>query len=176
MLTLLASHSLASARSNERKEDDTLPPFPELLTDEQRELKASYYNPGTFNVIATPEIFRLLPEYRRKRPGSASLDRQRFSPVEQSQSIGPDTIILEKFEEFPEYRGQLGHMYSSAASTPSSISSSGQSAFLTDRERKDAYLLEHYRNVLARQICWLSEQKAGRDFFETYSEGYYPVS
>ncbi|KAF7878849.1 hypothetical protein EAF04_000052 [Stromatinia cepivora] len=161
------SYSLASAQSNKKTEDDTLPPFAELLTDKQREQKASYHQPGTFNVIANPETFQRLPEYRSRGLSSTSLDAQGPSTVDRYESIGQDYMILAKCEGIHE------DTHSRTASSQSAISTSGQSDLL-DRDRY-AHLLEHYRNVLAKQLCWLTDKRPGPDVFETYAMNYYPL-
>ncbi|KAJ8069658.1 hypothetical protein OCU04_000090 [Sclerotinia nivalis] len=188
--------SLASAQSNQGTGVDTLPPFAELLTDKQREQKASYHQPGTFNVIANPETFQRLPEYRSRGLSLTSLDAQGPSTVDQYHSIGQDYIILAKFEEFP-YSHSHEDTHSRTASPPraifpsppraifpsppsaifpsppSAIIPSGQFVFL-DGDRY-AHLLEHYRNVLAKQLCWLTDKRPGPDVFETYAMNYFPL-
>ncbi|KAI9650276.1 hypothetical protein NHQ30_000289 [Ciborinia camelliae] len=175
-LTFSAPYALASAQRNQRNEDVISLPFAELVSDEQREQKASYHKPGKFNVISNPKSFRLLPQYRRRDLVSENCDAQGSSSVEQCQSIGPDNIILHKFEEFSDNQGHSDHTHSRTVSSQSAISTSGQSASLMNRERNDAHLVEHYRNVLAKQISWLADQQPGPDIFESYAEGYLPVS
>lgn len=175
-LTSSASLSPTSTQSNQQGEDDTLPPFVELETDEQREKKASYHKPGTYNVIANPSSFHPLPEYQIRGSNSTNLDTKRPSPFEQYPSIGPDNIILPKFEEFSENHGLPCHpRHSRTTSLQSAVSTSGRSTSSTEREARDAHLLEHYRNVLAQHICWLTDKEPGPDLFERYAENYLPV-
>ena len=42
---------------------DDLPPFATLTTDEERERKAEFTSPGTYNVVVNPDSFQTLPEY-----------------------------------------------------------------------------------------------------------------
>ena len=42
---------------------DDLPPFATLTTDEERERKAEWTSPGTYNVVVNPDSFQHLPEY-----------------------------------------------------------------------------------------------------------------
>ncbi|KAB8302001.1 hypothetical protein EYC80_005454 [Monilinia laxa] len=174
-----SSFSPTSAESNQQGEDDTLPPFVELETDEQREKKASYHKPGTYNVIANPSSFHPLPEYQIRGLNSTNLDTNRPSPFKQHSSIGPDNIILPKFEEFSEKNGRSGHQtHSRTISLQSAVSTSGRSTSSMEKvasDARDAHLLEHYRNVLAQQICWLTDKEPGPDLFERYAENYLPL-
>lgn len=176
-LNFLANAPLTSAESNQRMEDDKLPPFVELETDEQREQKASFHKPGTFTVIANQQSFERLSEYQLGGISSTKSDPKRSSSVEQSQPLGPDNFVLHRFEEHSyNYNTQSDHSHSRTVSSRSDTSSHGDSAYLTPREMGDALLLEHYRNVLAQQICWLTDHGPGPDIFEKCAKTYLPVS
>lgn len=91
-------------------EDDSLPPFSFLTNDEDREKKAEYRAPGTYNVVVNPSSFTVLKEYRETSHDSipnAGLvtkslpQRQRSIPRETSREDlqdDPNVVILAKFE------------------------------------------------------------------------------
>ena len=94
-------------------EDDFLPPFSVLTNDEDREKKAEYRAPGTYNIIVNPSSFTELEEYRESADEAASVnpvpegaDQQQQSPssipCRSSSKIpldDPDVVILAKFED-----------------------------------------------------------------------------
>ncbi|KAF7929364.1 uncharacterized protein EAE98_005282 [Botrytis deweyae] len=164
------SASTTPPQSNQPKEHDKLPPYNELSSDEQREKKASYYRPGMYTLAVIPESFDGLLEYETKssRPRSFGTNRHRF------QSTRPDVVILERFVGYPGSRSQSENPLSRKASLEKVSSPSELPITLVDRET-DSYLLDHYRNVLANQICWLAEQASGPDIFERYSADYPPL-
>lgn len=53
-----------------RAQEDILPPFSTLTTDDERERKAESRDPGTFVVVANLTSFADLPEYRDESLGS----------------------------------------------------------------------------------------------------------
>ncbi|TGO79695.1 hypothetical protein BELL_0025g00080 [Botrytis elliptica] len=171
LLTSSASASTTPPQSHQPKEHDKLPPYNELSSDEQREKKASYCRPGMYTLAVIPESFDGLLEYETKssRPRSFGTNRHRF------QSTRPDVVILERFVGYPGSRSQSENPLSRKASLEKVSSPSELPITLVDRET-DSYLLDHYRNVLANQICWLAEQASGPDIFERYSADYPPVA
>ena len=104
---------------------DTLPPFNILANDEERERKAQYHPPGTFNVVANPTSFINFTEYKEAFPDDpyppvvstyggppanqadfASHRVRQGSPLhsynsyESSEDVGdPDIVILKVFED-----------------------------------------------------------------------------
>lgn len=95
---------------------DFLPPFSQLTNDDEREKKAEFRPPGSYNVIVTPDSFAGLDEYRAsnedtKSPASAGHRRTRSqltcppSPDnERSQSNNipmrdPQMVVLRVFED-----------------------------------------------------------------------------
>ncbi|KAM3086857.1 hypothetical protein ACMFMF_000793 [Clarireedia jacksonii] len=164
--------------------EDNLPPFAHLINDEQRELKAALHKPGKFTVIANHNTFSSLPEYRSQH----GVAEKSISDPDDFEIT--DSVILEKLEE-------KGEDYeSSIASNPcipnqsSSISQSSRASRLlsetesghctarpeaiTLQHPEDAQLLGHYRKILARQICPLSDWVGGQDLFERYAQDYPP--
>jgi len=94
--------------------DDLLLPFALLTNDEDRERKAEYRAPGTYNVIATLESFANLKEYRgdknmvvRNRVETLDdilADQQRANSLKSRKSSAdmsedPDILILNEFED-----------------------------------------------------------------------------
>ncbi|KAM3089380.1 hypothetical protein ACMFMG_000982 [Clarireedia jacksonii] len=165
--------------------EDNLPPFAHLINDEQRELKAALHKPGKFTVIANHNTFSSLPEYRSQH----GVAEKSISDPDDFEIT--DSVILEKLEE-------KGEDYeSSIASNPcipnqsSSISQSSRASRLlsetesghctarpeaiTLQHPEDAQLLGHYRKILARQICPLSDWVGGQDLFERYAQDYPPL-
>ena len=92
---------------------DSLPPFSALTNDEDRERKAEYQPPGTYNVVVNPASFADLDEYRNSDDeASPSPKRRRLimtsdhsSPIreqyrESSAEIAdPGIVILKRFED-----------------------------------------------------------------------------
>ncbi|KAF5878013.1 uncharacterized protein Bfra_000179 [Botrytis fragariae] len=185
------SASITPPPSNRPKEHDTLPPYRELSTDEEREKKASYDRPGVYTLAVIPESFHGLPEYQTQSSRLTSFGTNRKPSAHRFQSTRPDVVILERFVGYPGSRGQSENPLSRKASlekvlSPNEVPSRKASlekvlppgelpTTLEDKEA-DSYLLDHYRNVLANQICWLGEQAPGPDIFERYSADYSPVS
>ncbi|TEY73369.1 hypothetical protein BOTCAL_0079g00270 [Botryotinia calthae] len=168
------SASVTPPESNQPKEQDTLPPFHELSNEVLREKKASYYKPGIFGSILIPEFYEALPEYLTSSSSPKIFGTNRHPSAQQDHSTFPSYVILTKFEDYSDNHNQSEHPDSRKDSFASALSPSELSTTFVDRE-KDSYLLEHYRNVLARQICWLAEQVSGPDIFERYSTNYPPL-
>ncbi|TGO21251.1 hypothetical protein BPAE_0231g00110 [Botrytis paeoniae] len=173
LLTSSASASITPPQSNQPKEHDTLPPYNELSSDEQREKKASYDRPGIYTLAVIPESFHGLPEYQTRSSRLTSFDTNRNPSAHRFQSTRPDVVILERFVGYSGSRSQSENPPSRKASLEKVLSPSELPITLVDRE-SDSYLLDHYRNVLANQICWLAEQVSGPDIFERYSADYSP--
>lgn len=94
--------------------DDLLLPFALLTNDEDRERKAEYRAPGTYNVIATLESFANLKEYKgdqnmvvKNRVATLDdilADQQRANSHGSRKSSAdmsedPDILILDEFED-----------------------------------------------------------------------------
>lgn len=131
-------------------EVDSLPPFSFLTNDEDREKKAEYRAPGTYNVVVNPSSFTVLNEYRQsshdaipnatleakslprrqRRTGSLPRQTSREDPADD-----PNVVILAKFE------GEAASMpissirhVRSTTSTTSSPSLSSSATFMPDVE------------------------------------------
>ncbi|KAL9013811.1 MAG: hypothetical protein Q9173_001524 [Seirophora scorigena] len=92
---------------------DFLPPFSTLTSDEDRERKAEFRRPGSYNVIVTPSSLAQLDEYKanhedEKTPGTAGCKPSRnlstavSGPELEANVItlkDPDTIMLRVFED-----------------------------------------------------------------------------
>lgn len=66
---LATTHRWSLADSLRVRDDDVLPPFATLTTDEDRQKKAAYRPPGTYFIVATPSSFAELDEYRQPPAG-----------------------------------------------------------------------------------------------------------
>jgi hypothetical protein len=90
-----------------------LPPFSQLLTDDDREKKAERSSPGTYHVLVNPDSFAHLPEYSddsdAKRERSLPVRRPSIAPSLAS-SLGqgsegipfpsdPNIVLLPRFED-----------------------------------------------------------------------------
>ena len=96
-------------------EEDMLPPFSMLTSDEDRERKAEYKVPGTYHIIANPDSFSNLEEYEDSHdyestseagshttsgpPRSSRYGSSPKSEVRKDVFEGPNTVILGNFEE-----------------------------------------------------------------------------
>jgi hypothetical protein len=102
----LAAHSPAATETSQGYFADDLPPFAQLLTDDERERKAELSSPGTYQVVVNPESFAHLPEY------SDDSDRQKLSPMRRpsiatslasslgrDEPVDPNTVVLPRFED-----------------------------------------------------------------------------
>lgn len=119
VLTMLIRGNLAFSVVEEipiqDADEDHLPPFSSLTNDEDREKKAEFRAPGTYNIIVNPSSFVDLEEYREsndysnRAPGwkNSSLDQQNYprnktgiSSLHSNKTFqeDPNVVILEKFE------------------------------------------------------------------------------
>lgn len=123
-------------------EQDSLPPFSFLTNDEDREKKAEYRAPGTYNVVVNPSSFTVLREYRESSPDltsntslvakSSPQRRRRTSSIPRQTSRGdlpddPNVVILAKFEGeavgMPIFSNRHVRSTTSTTSSPSLSSS-----------------------------------------------------
>ena len=130
--------------------DDLLLPFALLTNDEDRERKAEYRVPGTYNVVATLESFANLKEYRgdknmvvRNRGTTLDdilADQQRANSLGSRKSSAdhssdPDILILDEFEDNTRRTpasGSLSAQSRTHRTTPSPVISSGAVTQLTE--------------------------------------------
>lgn len=142
---------------------DDLPPFASLLTDEERERKAGASNPGTYNVVVSPESFQHLPEYSDAfsstresisplRRGSIASSVGRDSPIEALPLAGdPNVVILPRFED-------LSRRSTRELRSPTSPISIGRPMFKREQggrspiNASDKQLLQHFRDVVWKRL------------------------
>lgn len=174
-------------------EDDLLPPFSSLTNDEDREKKAEYRAPGTYNIIANPSSFTGLEEYRTflddAKPLKEEPQGQRSMDGVQSWSSGggafsedPDVVILSRFQDdvgglsyinthYSRFVGSLTPTLSdySTISTPHAETSSARSEAPTilqvlRRDRVDSRLISHYNNFMRRSFAQVQRDSLGTLF------------
>ncbi|KAI9674507.1 MAG: hypothetical protein M1817_001845 [Caeruleum heppii] len=160
--------------SRSRSGDDVLPPFSDLRTDEDRERKAESRQAGTFHVVAVPDSFSALPEYRdedeRSDADGGSEDDEEDEAIQAPDPMDPDVVILRRFEDVGR-RPSTQASGRSLAASPAPLSA-GLSQNLvrltvsprgTDNEPSDqaieaedpnSALLKYYREVLSPQLVW----------------------
>ena len=140
--------------------DDLLLPFALLTNDEDREKKAEYRAPGTYNVVATLESFANLKEYRGDnnmvvKNRSATLDdiladQQRANSLGSRKSSAdistdPDVLFLDEFEDNTRRipaSGSLSVQSRTHGTTPSPVVSSGSISYRTDSPNRNTQLTD----------------------------------
>ncbi|RMZ81948.1 hypothetical protein DV737_g2240, partial [Chaetothyriales sp. CBS 132003] len=151
--------------SSESAHVDDLPPFAQLLTDEDRERKAERSSPGTYHVVVNPDSFLHLPEYNGEN------DAKRQSPLRRgsvatsqtsSQSAmdailgtsDPNTVVLSRFEDVP--RRGAGRDPKSPLSSQSRIKTEETEDVLMDGENErtlqDEKYIRQFRRVVWKQL------------------------
>lgn len=116
-------------------DQDQLPPFSMLKSDEDRERKAEHQMPGTYHIVANPSSFAGLEEYQNSRNGSKlhSKSRTTRSPRYRSSSANepssatgqdvyedPETLILGTFEDNARKLATLGLLTTNLSKSPTS--------------------------------------------------------
>ena len=130
------SNSSSSLRSTYEyhPDEDQLPPFSMLKSDEDRERKAEHKIPGTYHIVANPASFECLEEYRDSQHSSQcnSLSRPSRSPRGLSSSANnpsssnvdvyedPETLILGTFEDNVRKMPTLGLLTTHLSKSPTS--------------------------------------------------------
>ena len=126
------------------QQEDSLPPFAWLKSDEDRERKAEFRKAGTFHVIVNPESFEHCEDYRETRDSSVSTvskgtgssdggddwdpDQSQHSDAQPRScdihySDDPDIVILKIFEDDTRKLLSPGGVASKRQpSTPSTLS------------------------------------------------------
>ncbi|RMZ92691.1 hypothetical protein DV736_g66, partial [Chaetothyriales sp. CBS 134916] len=151
--------------SSESVQVDDLPPFAQLLTDEDRERKAERSSPGTYHVVVNPDSFLHLPEY------NGDNDTKRQSPLRRgsvaasqtsSQSAmdgvlghsDPNTVVLSRFEDVP--RRGAGRDPKSPLTSQSRIKTEETEDILmdgeSDRVLQDEKYMRQFRSVVWKQL------------------------
>ncbi|KAI5251418.1 hypothetical protein E4T42_04273 [Aureobasidium subglaciale] len=173
--------SLGNRRSQSPTHDN-LPSFSELTNDEDRERKAEFQVPGTFNVVVNPESFASLPEYgplpgaRSRRAsihsGRNSWDSQmstealRHRPKINFPSGDPNIVVLAKFEDAPLSLPSLAsfpvdrrtslpenlHSLSISGGLRGSSLPSGRRNDSVTQGLRDERLMVHYRGFISKRI------------------------
>ncbi|KAI4187282.1 MAG: hypothetical protein L6R41_002918 [Letrouitia leprolyta] len=170
-----------SQLSTHRKHD-FLPPFSTLTNDEDREKKAEFRPPGSYNVIVTPSSLAGLEEYKENHDrdqtpvtgGSKSSKNSLTDLLCQDLEANvitfkdPDTVMLRVFEDNTK-KLSLPNSPSSrfGPSSSSSITSPSPGHFyqrtdmftpppltfeIKPQDNRDWPLICHYRNILSRHL------------------------
>ncbi|RMD44320.1 hypothetical protein DV735_g871, partial [Chaetothyriales sp. CBS 134920] len=151
--------------SSESAQIDDLPPFAQLLNDEDRERKAERSTPGTYHVVVNPDSFLHLPEYSGSS-GDSDVKRQsplRRGSVATSQtsshsaldgSSDPNTVVLSRFEDVP--RRGAGREPKSPVSLQSRIKVEEREEVMMDCENEralqDDKYIRQFRRVVWKQL------------------------
>lgn len=130
------SNAWSSLRStyDYHPDEDRLPPFSMLKSDEDRERKAEHKIPGTYHIVANPASFAGLEEYRDSQDSSRcnSVSRPSRSPKGRSSSANkpsssnvdvyedPETLILGTFEDNVRKMPTLGLLTTHLSKSPTS--------------------------------------------------------
>ena len=146
---------------------DDLPPFAQLVNDEDRERKAGCSSPGTYHVIVNPDSFQHLPEYS----DDPEIKRERLSPLRRgsiaaslASSMGrdsamegvplshdPNIVVLPRFEDANRLKGK-----SPPSPTLTRIKTEDFEQNLADaeiaRESMDEKYLHQFKDVVWRQL------------------------
>lgn len=168
------------------QQQDDLPSFSALTTDEDRERKAESAAPGTFGVVITPESFSDLPEYATLPPSSArrmSVQSTRSavasprSELERSTNlVDPNVVVLQRFEDasassntpfsvfpntgrtsLPEDMQRMG-----LSASPPTVYASGPVLPSGHGNSRDDRLLVHYRQYVSVRLWLHSEDDLAR--------------
>lgn len=84
-------------------DEDYLPPFSSLTNDGDREKKAEFRAPGTYNIIVNPSSFMDLEEYRESNDYSNRAPVWKRPPLDQpSQPRNPTGIASLHSSEYPQ--------------------------------------------------------------------------
>lgn len=84
-------------------DEDYLPPFSSLTNDGDREKKAEFRAPGTYNIIVNPSSFKDLEEYRESNDYSNRAPVGKRSSLDQpSQPRNPTGIASLHSSEYPQ--------------------------------------------------------------------------
>jgi hypothetical protein len=150
---------------------DELPPFAQLLTDDEREKKAGHSSPGTYHVVVNPDSFSHLPEYT----DDLEIKRERLSPLRRgsiaaslASSYGresaiegvalpgdPNTVVLPRFEDVVR-RNTAKDVKSPKSPTIARIKTEDFEQALADAElahsSTDEIYLRQFRKVVWRQL------------------------
>ncbi|RMZ80596.1 hypothetical protein DV738_g2697, partial [Chaetothyriales sp. CBS 135597] len=121
--------------SSESAQIDDLPPFAQLLNDEDRERKAERSTPGTYHVVVNPDSFLHLPDH-------SALDA----------STDPNTVVLTRFEDVP--RRGAGREPKSPVSLQSRIKVEEREEMLMDCETERALLQDDKYIRQFRRVVW----------------------
>ena len=123
-------------------EEDVLPPFACLTTDEEWERKAGFQIPGTYYIVLNASSFAELEEYQttdvdtERRSKESSRDSQQSSHalgINSNQGTDklsiedPNVVILSRFEETPPRMSFLNRSSNTVAAIPLSSSSTAHS-------------------------------------------------
>ena len=150
---------------------DDLPPFAQLVTDEDREKKAERSSPGTYHVVVNPDSFSHLPEYS----DDPEIKRERLSPLRRgsvaaslassfgresavegvSVSGDPNIVVLPRFEDVARRgNGKDGKMPPSPTLTRIKTEDFEEAMADTEAEKDsvDERYFQQFRTVVWKQL------------------------
>lgn len=161
---------------------DFLPPFSTLTNDEDRERKAEFRPPGSYNVIVTPSSLAQLEEYKANQDEEKTSPTDLPSPDLEANVItfkDPDTVMLRVFEDNSKRLSSPGPPSSRFGISSASTITNPSSGFgfqrtdmfmlpsqtsppppqppaptfeIKPQDLRDWSLICHYRNILSQHL------------------------
>lgn len=148
---------------------DDLPPFAQLVSDEEREKKAERSNPGTYHVVVNPDSFQHLPEYS----DDPDVKRERSFPLRRgsvatslTSSIGrdssqaevvpipgdPNVVVLPRFEDVLRRTASKDPKSPTSPTLTRIKSEDDDHEAINDKESAEERYLRQFRNVVWKQL------------------------
>lgn len=174
---------------------DSLPPFSVLTSDEDREKKAEYRAPGTYNIVVNPSSFTNMEEYRgSSNEPTPKLKLARANSLQRQQSMSsitglgssgdpqddPDVVILAYFEadtmSMSVSNNHNTHSTISIASSPSISSSTSYTShtdvatFLNEAMPAQNFVQIPYRNGEDDQLIAHFNKFVQRSFAQVHRD------
>lgn len=176
------AHSPAPTDTSQGSLPDDLPPFAQLLNDEERERKAERSSPGTYQVLVNPDSFAHLPEYS----DDSDVRRDRLSPLRRpslapslASSLGresegvplsndPNIIVLPRFED-------VARRVTSRDTVSPTISRIKTEDDTTDDRYMRQFKLKVWSQLVPADLGQIEAEKSSANIFEHESRFFPPV-
>ena len=178
-----AAHSPAPTETSQGSLPDDLPPFAQLLNDEERERKAERSSPGTYQVLVNPYSFAHLPEYS----DDSDARRDRLSPLRRpslapslASSLGRDSEIIALSNDpnivvLPRFEDVARRVTSREAASPTIARIKTED----DTDTEDRYMRQFKKIVWSQlvpvDLGQIDSEKSSANIFERESHFFPPV-